>query len=213
MTVVREPGQLASFGAHLAMAAKRASRSVLLVDLSRDALLTRTLRPLGTAPGAISASQLFGASLGGNAVELLHAGVSLVRADARLIDSNLTVIALANRLRRSLAKIGGHDLCIIDADDEVSPESLAAMQISARVVTTTCPVLVHRRAMHVHSEHTVDLAYAATIERQMDPIPLTVSVPMPIPCELDDRDMIKIADRVVLDVLPARGTPPKTRTL
>lgn len=198
MTVIREAGQNGSFGAHIAFAAKRASRSVLMVDLTRDGLLTKTVLPMGTAPGALSASHLFAASMGGFAVEMLCPGFSLVRADARLIDSSLTVIGAATRLRKALTTLSrGFELCIIEADDEVSVESLAAMQISTNVMTTTCPALAKTRDKHAHAEHTKELACAAAVEQAQKPQMLTLPMPAPIPRDLDNRVMTRIADKTL----------------
>lgn len=203
ITVVREPGQKASFAAHMAFAARRAGQRVLMVDLARDGMLTRTLLPLGAEPGALSVSHLFAPSVGHGALEMPSHGVSLILADAHLIDTSLTMVGSASRLRGALQVLApSHDCCIIETTELVSVESMAALRVANNVVTTVCGASASVKQMTRHIEQVSVLAAAAATPMQ-SPMLTVMPLPQPVTRDLDEPCMATFARRV-LDVIAVR---------
>lgn len=202
ITVVREPGQLGSFGVHIGLAVQRAACRVLMIDLTSDGLMSKVLMPYDSAPGALTASQIFAGSIDGHAVELLFPGLSLVRSARGPVDQTMTVIDAAARLRHALAVlVDSVDVCVIEVSDDVSAASLAAMKISTNLFTTVCDVISTPAQMQRHVEIVADLASAAVTEESSRPPLLTMRLPHPITRDLEDREMKAIAERTVCAVI------------
>lgn len=197
ITVVREPAQPGSFAAHVAFAAKNAGLRVLMVDMTRDGLLTQSVRPRRTSGSCLSASQLFGVSIGGFGVEMLIPGFSLVRADARLIDAKLSVDDAATRLYKGLDTLcRGFEVCVIEVNDSVSVESLAAMQIAGSVMTTVCHAASKAAVMTKRVEQLSMLVSCSAVAGRT-PNLTVLPLQHPVPMDLGDRQMATLAGRMV----------------
>lgn len=199
VTVVREPGQTGSFAAHLGFAAKNAGLRVLLVDLARDGLLTRSVRLNRPIPSSasLSASQLFNRALGLDPERLIP-GFSLVKADGQLIDACLNVDAAASRLYRTLGNLRRmFDLCVIEVPDNMSVESLAAMQIASNVMTTACHAVSNPRQMAERAEQLATLISCSSAFGRMANLTVLPLAKMVV-AELGEAEMSALAERTVL---------------
>jgi hypothetical protein len=199
VTVVREPGQTGSFAAHLGFAAKNTGLRVLLVDLARDGLLTRSVRlsrPISSSV-SLSASQLFNRACGLDPERLIP-GLSLVKADGQLIDASMNVDAAASRLYRTLGSLRcTFDLCVIEVPDNMSVESLAAMQIASNVMTTACHAVSKPRQMAERAEQLATLISCSSAFGRMADLTV-LPLAKAIASELGDAEMSALAERTVL---------------
>lgn len=202
VTVVREAGHPGSFAAHLGFAAKNAGLRVLLVDLTRDGLLTRNVRlsrPVNPVP-CLSASQLF-SRVSVLQPERLIPGFTLVKSDAQLLEAGMNVDTASSRLYRSLGTLKhGFDLCILEVQDAVSIESLAAMQIASRVMTTVCHAISTPKAMAERIEQLSALISCSSAFGRMADLTVLPIADM-MPADLGDCAMSKLADRMVVSSL------------
>jgi chromosome partitioning protein len=121
--------------AHLAYAAHERGLRVLLVDMDQQGSLSMTW-PASSPPAGelLKASDLYSGKVGAE-LEEIAPGLSIIRADAGLLNIDAADVSVARQPRRALRSLAGSfDLCLIDTPPALGIRLFASLAAADAVV-------------------------------------------------------------------------------
>lgn len=198
-------GAVGCLSAHLARAALRTEKRVLMVDLTRGGALGASFPCVtGSSASALTASQLFRASVSKQAPEALTSWLSIIRADVRLMDASISAADAAQRIRASLEPFAGrYDVCMVEICEEDGPAIAAVLPGACCMVTTTTTGNRASGTGPKRLNRLLAAAAAAAAVAQNSLITSLTLLPLarPLSNKLDDVNNMAMADRLLSAVV------------